>query len=862
MRASRLGPGSVPAALLLARLLLVHLFPAAPALGAAATGDTLRIAELLVIEPAAEPRRTPVPVDLIELVRVRGTWSTPRPGAEVAFPDGTRNAWRRLVAGADGWFADSALAGGTAVATVDLPQAGVYLLAARGHRSAIVNGEPRGGDPYELGLSRFPVNLRAGENELVFRAGRGRITAALLAPPASVFIEPGDATLPDLLAGESDTLWAGILVTNATAAWQEGWTLAAVAGEGPSAVTALPPLAPLTARKAAVAIVPPPRVTPGTDAKLALVLKLRDAAGRPAHAATLALGVRRPSARHRRTFRSAIDGSVQYFAVTPRRDRAARTPPALVLTLHGAGVEAVNQAAAYAPKDWAVIVAPTNRRPFGFDWEDWGRRDALEVLACATALFRPDPERIHLTGHSMGGHGTWQLGAHFAHRFAAIAPSAGWIDFWSYAGAAEWPAPTAVESLLVRAANPSRTLLLERNLAATGVYVLHGAADDNVPVSEARAMRARLGTFHPDWAYHEEPGAGHWWGDACVDWPPLFAFLAGRRLPAERTRLHVDFTTVNPAISAQAGWVTIAAQERPLCPSRVEATIEPARRALTLATENVRRLALDLEPFVAAAGDTATAAGDTSAALAPGAPLVLAIDGGGPAAVEWPERGSVLYLARDRAGDLRPGPPPPAALKGPHRAGPFKEAFANRMLFVYGTQGTAAENEWAYSRARFDAETFLVRGNGAVDILPDSRFDAAAARDRNVILYGNATTNAVWPAVLPANCPLTVSREAVVVGERRLAGEDLACLFIYPRLGSDVAAVGVIAGTGLPGLRLTDQLPVFTSGVAYPDWIVLGVEMLERGSGGVRGAGFFGDDWSLARGESAWRDAPAPDGSP
>jgi hypothetical protein len=30
--------------------------------------------------------------------------------------------------------------------------------------------------------------------------------------------------------------------------------------------------------------------------------------------------------------------------------------------------------------------------------------------------------------------------------------------------------------------------------------------------------------------------------------------------------------------------------------------------------------------------------------------------------------------------------------------------------------------------------------------------------------------------------------------------------------------------------------------------------MLERGSGGVRGAGFFGDDWSLAHGESAWRE--------
>ena len=62
-----------------------------------------------------------------------------------------------------------------------------------------------------------------------------------------------------------------------------------------------------------------------------------------------------------------------------------------------------------------------------------------------------------------------------------------------------------------------------------GVYVLHGDADDNVPVSQARQMREVLGTFHPDFSYHEQPGAGHWWGSACVDWPPLFAFLNGAR---------------------------------------------------------------------------------------------------------------------------------------------------------------------------------------------------------------------------------------------------------------------------------------------------------------------------------------------
>jgi hypothetical protein len=53
---------------------------------------------------------------------------------------------------------------------------------------------------------------------------------------------------------------------------------------------------------------------------------------------------------------------------------------AMVFSLHGASVEATSQADAYGPHDWASIVCPTNRRPYGFDWEDTGRLDATEKV--------------------------------------------------------------------------------------------------------------------------------------------------------------------------------------------------------------------------------------------------------------------------------------------------------------------------------------------------------------------------------------------------------------------------------------------------------------------------------------------------
>src|SRR5262249_58710797 len=104
--------------------------------------------------------------------------------------------------------------------------------------------------------------------------------------------------------------------------------------------------------------------------------------------------------------------------------------------------------------------------------------------------------------------------------------------------------------------------------------------------------------------------------------------------------------------------------------------------------------------------------------------------------------------------------------------------------------------------------------------------------------YGNAQTNAAW-GVLLRDSPVQVRRDGVTVGDRTLLGDDLACLFLRPRPGSDTASVGVVAGTGLPGMRLTDRVTYFVSGVGMPDCPVLGTEALARGTASVRAAGFF-----------------------
>ena len=375
------------------------------------------------------------------------------------------------------------------------------------------------------------------------------------------------------------------------------------------------------------------------------------------------------------------------MALPRRGKRSAQTKtacsPALFLSLHGAGVEAIGQADAYESKTWGDIVAPTNRRPYGFDWEDWGQLDAMEVLDIAQKTLHTDPLRTYLTGHSMGGHGTWHIGVTYPDRFAAIGPSAGWISFWSYAGSVRPIDPTPLQALLLRASTPSDTLALEHNYAKEGVYILHGGADDNVPVTQAREMNQSLSGFHHDVVYFEQPGAGHWWdvsdepGADCVDWQPMYDFFAHHLLPTSESIRQIDFTTANPGISAWDHWVGIEQQTHALQTSTVHIRFDPGKRRFVGTTENVVRLALDLTDVPAEGGA-----------------LLVDLDGQKLADIPYPVKAKRLWLTRSGTNWALAEALPPTA-KNPLRYGPFKQAFRHRMCFVYGTRGNPEENAWA-----------------------------------------------------------------------------------------------------------------------------------------------------------------------
>jgi len=809
---------------------------------AAATAQTQAAPEVLkeglAIRGVARSGRIPFPADAVQALFASGKWKDPKAGDEVALPNGEKRAWTALKADANGAIDQAPYQGGYACFQVQRGSDEVDVLEASGHGVVYVNGEPFAGDPYGNRYLKLPVALKTGTNTLLFSAGRGNLTARLARPQSKAQFNMSDLTLRDQVVGRSGNGFLGIQVLNCTTEPLVGLSVWVRVEGGEKVKNELPTLPPLCVFKAPLFY---KAATPEKEGSAEISFTLVGPQGMlDFQKATMR--VRRPDQTYKVTYYSDADGSVQYFAVNPALKKPG--PKALIMSPHGASVEAIGQADAYSSKDWANLVAPTNRRPFGFDWEDWGEEDAMQVLDIAEMFLGADRSRIYLSGHSMGGHGTWHLGATYPDRFAAIGPSAGWVSFFSYAGAPRTAPANPVEELFYRSMNGSDTLGLKKNFLMENIYILHGEKDDNVPVTEARTMKQVLTDIGAKFEYHEQPGAGHWWdGDAapgadCVDWPPMMKLFQDSRLLAAKSVPRVDFVTFDPGRSGTCYWARIEGQLSPMALSEI--SIERLSGRLKGTTKNVSRLSIlpdgvdwTLPVFVAELdGQTVSAplAGIKKQALS-----FQLLDG------KWVSVGTA-----------------PLRFAGVRRH-LFKSAFRNLGVLVYGTHGTPEENAWALAKARFDAETFLYRGNGAFPMISDDealrtfgKLTGGSYLDRNFVLYGNASTNSAYGMLLKGS-PIRVESGKLRVGSREERGKALGCVFLYPRSGSRFGMVGVVGGTGIEGMRLADRLPYFVSGVQYPDWCVFGPEIYTKGTGGVIGAGFFDDQWKVTQKESAWR---------
>lgn len=696
------------------------------------------------------------------------------------------------------------------------------LLNITGNSAVYFNGALHAGDPYRAGWLYIPVKLKKGLNELYVRVA-GQVAASLVFPEKTLMISTADSTMPYVVLNKQNRVLQGaVVIINSATNNQSQYQVKTVVS-GKTMVTAIPTITAMSARKVIVDLDAGGIAAVGKyECRLTL---MKD--NKTFDEKLVMVEAVDSSAKYSNTFVSAIDGSLQYYSVTPQLN-GTKENAALFLSVHGAGVEAIGQAKAYQSKDWGTLVAATNRRPRGFNWEDWGRLDALEVLSLAKAQFKPDPQRIYLTGHSMGGHGTWFLGATYPGNWAGIGPCSGYPTLKEY-GSADGKIPDSsindFEQLLLRAGNQSDVIKLADNYKPLGIYILHGDSDKVVSVKYARQMKKLLSDFHTDFSYYEYPGGEHWFGDQSVDWPPLFNFLKWHARLADSAVNEIDFTTSSPGISSTYRWASVIQQEHPLAYSHLRLQRSLKTNSIRGTTQNVQLLKLALDQF------------------APNSSLSIELDGMKPLLYTIKTPHDSLYISK-KSGEWMIGNKPGDHEKLPGRYGTFKEAFNNRMIFVYGTTGNKEENEWSLAKARYDAEAWYYRGNGAVDIITDKEFSLSKYKDRGIVLYGNKSSNSAWEQLL-AGCPIQVDRNIIKAGDKTWTGDDLAAYFTWPAPNSLVSSVAVITGTGLKGMRSADANQYFAGGSGFPDFMIFRTAMLISGPEQIQMAGFFNNEWKL-----------------
>ncbi|MBI5362874.1 MAG: prolyl oligopeptidase family serine peptidase [Planctomycetes bacterium] len=756
--------------------------------------------------------------------------ATPTAGEELVGDLGEKKAWAAAKTDehgrVDGDFA-------WAFATVESATECVRMADLQGAGRLYVNGAGFAGDLYGYGFRGVPVALRAGKNAVFVGGVRGGVRLELWSPSERVVVGGWDVTKPMLVAGvQPSPLFAGVPVMNATRE-----TIAVTLGAGGATAGAKPRF---ELRSALGPTLPPLCL----DKPLLEIAWIADAPKEPGKVVypllvdgrehPFELEVVASSAARRITFPSRVDASAQECSVLP----ALQPTRNVVLSLHGASVDALNQARSYSPKKDFTVVAPTNRRPFGFDWQDWGRANAYEALAAAIRPLKEGDVDVFLTGHSMGGHGTWHLAANDPTRFVAIAPSAGWSSFDSYGGGTR---DGELAALWRGADGGSDTLGLIANLIALPTFILHGEADDNVPVSEARKMESALKEHGGTPVVHVQPGAGHWWdGDAaagadCVDWPAIFDSFRAAKPRAIGTAL--DAVSADPSVQSVLGWCELLQPVEYGRPMRVRSSGNPSQRELVVGTENVRAFRFHASPKGWSG-------------------LELVIDGERIALKSWDVAGA--FVRTSKGWQASSSDYDPARQKSPELSGPFKRAFDRGFVLVYGTAGDEREDEELLARARCDAESWWYRGNGSARVVSDAEFVKHGLGTwifgmeledfvPNVILYGNADTNAAWTKLLPG-APIDARRGSMRLGTKEWKGDDLAALFVQPRRdeqGRTIALVGAFADSGVRGARLGYVLAPFASGVGYPDYTVFDSSVLAKADGGVLAAGFFDHAWRL-----------------
>jgi predicted peptidase len=232
---------------------------------------------------------------------------------------------------------------------------------------------------------------------------------------------------------------------------------------------------------------------------------------------------------------AVVDGVTYKYQVFVPSNWNKKVKWPVILFLHGYGEEGddgllqtqVGLAAAirnHVDRFPFVVAIPQCRK------QDWWTTPAMEAQALKALdqtlqEFKGDPQRVYLTGISMGGFGTWAIASGHPGKFAAIVPICGGIRLLH---GSQLPNYHDVDD----SADPYAATA--RKLGKIPVWVFHGDADEAVPVTESRQMVNALKAAGGNVRYTEYPGVNHNSWDKAYSEPELCPWLLAQKLPSAK----------------------------------------------------------------------------------------------------------------------------------------------------------------------------------------------------------------------------------------------------------------------------------------------------------------------------------------
>lgn len=456
-----------------------------------------------------------------------------------------------------------------------------------------------------------------------------------------------------------------------------------------------------------------------------------------------------------RTLRGALGlGS----SVVPGRSRA---------TLQG-DVQTLRRDLGRRPAGEPVVVAPWGYGGTGSRW--FGKVDVLEVLELTHRLFQTDRHAVRLTGGSLGGLGTWQVGLRHPDLFAELWPIAG------YGSVRLYPNVRGVRRA------PWEPFLLERrdnvafvdNAHDLPMRCVHGELDGP---RRSEVVVERYAELRYPHTFECLAGVGHAAWDAAWE-----SDVLPRRRSAGAPRRTVLVSGSYRHASAYGVRIDQFRDHGAL--GRVEVYRGEQWRVVT---KNVQGLTLT---------------GRASDVVVDGVRL------GGFEGQLHVRAGQRVARASVPAGEKRAGVagPPDDIRYGPH-------------VFVYGTQ-RPAELDTNLRLAEHLARYRWHDADIAFPVVPDTAVDEAMIRSKDLVLIGSRASNRVLDR-LADRLPVRLDADAIWVRGHRYAGPAVGALFVAPNPDAPDRMVVVRTGTGRRGVWLSSFLPdllpdfvVFDEGVA------------------------------------------------